>query len=371
MKIPLFKVYNAPDVGEEVAKTLQSGYVGQGPKVEEFEAALSSRFRWPYVLAVNSCTSALQLALHSCPFKGEVLTTPLTCFATTAAIINSGFRPRWVDVDSFGNMDLDDLERKFNGSVTAVMVVHYGGIPIDIKRLHEIITDKANVYGYIQSPRIVHDCAHAFGSRYNGHLLGGEFYGDEIYCYSFQAIKTLNTGDGGAMLIRDWDLYERLKKLRWFGLCRGSSRLEQNIEEVGFKYHMNDIAATIGICNLQGCDTLLKLQRENCDYYSMKLSDISRKPDPKYQTSGWVFPVRVPDRCVFDRLMGDKGIETGPAHSRNDKHECVSPWQESLPNTDIMERELTFLPSGWWLGPHDREKVVDAAREVLKDTWGL
>lgn len=367
MKIPLFKVFNAPEVGGEVSQTLYSGYVGQGPKVQAFESALAEYLNNSHVLALNSGTSALQLALHLIKGDAEaVLTTPLTCFATTAAILQNGLKPKWVDVDlDTCNMCLDDLEMKLDSKSRIIVLVHFAGNPINRFRLHQILLDHQIKYGV--RLQVIEDCAHAFGAEHHSESKVGSNFSlsdDHIYCFSFQAVKTLNTGDGGAIVLPNQFLYNRAKKLRWFGLERDKDIFSQDIREAGFKYQMNDIAATIGLCNLKHVDTLIETQRANLQYYYRNFSEICFDRFPR--SSGWVFPVRIRnmDPCQFEQQLAEAGIEARPAHYRNDVHYCVKQYRTHLPNMDTLEKEMTCIPSGWWVGEEEREIIKERIRCV-------
>lgn len=355
--IPLFKVFMAPEAGHQVKKMLYSGYIGQGKQVEKFEAELTTFLGTKTALTVNSCTSALQLAFHLITKSDrlDVLTSPLSCFATTSSILASGLRPRWVDVDTHTcNLDLNDLETKLDLDTLAVCVVHFAGRPLDLNRLSAILDIHADKYGY--RPPVIEDCAHAFGSTYDGRKIGGH---GNICCFSFQAIKPLTTGDGGLIVVPDYFI-DRARKLRWFGLDRNSPIEKQNIDESGFKYQMNDIAATIGLANLRHIPRILEKNQSNSEVYYDELVDISLPRPENGRTNGFLFPVLVERRHDFERALSSRGIVTSPAHFRNDVHDCVQEFRtDDLPDMDKIEREMTCLPCAWWVEP---DRVVGAIK---------
>src|SRR5258705_572864 len=234
--IPLFKVAMHPSAPEMVRRTLESGYIGQGLVVAEFEKALSYFFKSP-ILTTNSCTSALDLALHLCNVRpgDEVICTPLTCTATNGVVANRGATIVWADVLPNGCIDPKSVYAHTTSKTKAIMAVDWGGVRCDYQSLREI---PGNI-------PIIQDAAHSFHEL--DHIMGGD-----ITCWSFQAIKFLTTGDGGALACPS-DQLGRAKLLRWYGLDRESSenfRGDQDIKEIGYKYHMNDIAASIGLANL-------------------------------------------------------------------------------------------------------------------------
>ena len=371
--VPLFKVFMAETTAEEVGKVLKSGYVGQGPKVDEFERQLKYHFTNDFVLTTNSCTSALQLAVHmlkpeSGRFKetDEIVVTPMTCFASIAAILANDCRVRWADVDlNTCNIDLTDVERKMNENTVGVMVVHWGGNPVDLHRLKKIQARFKELYN--RDLPIIEDCAHVWNAAYDGTKIGNS---GNFCAFSFQAIKFLTTCDGGMLITPDDHSYRKAKLLRWFGLDRDkgqSFRCAQNIELAGFKYHLTDVAATVGIENLKHVDGLVDIHRSNAIYYNEELRDVSgiQLLDFNSDSSCWLFTMRVQDRNGFVKALSDKGIAANPVHARCDKHSCVWKYRASLPNMDELGNEMICIPVGWWVTEEDREYIV----KTIKEGW--
>ena len=369
--IPLFKVLMSPDVSEYVSKVLESGYVGQGQKVEEFESLLKKHLNYDYVVTTNSATSGLHLALHSlnADQNAEVLTTPLTCTATNWPILANKIKLRWVDIDlETGNMDLIDLERKISPNTKAILVVHWGGYPVDIDELNNIVDRCEHRYGH--RPTIIEDCAHAWGSTYkNKHI--GTFGNWSVF--SFQAIKHLTTVDGGALLTPDGDSYRRMRLLRWYGIDREGSRkdfrCEDDIKESGFKMHMNDLNASIGLSNFNIALDAIKRHQNNAEYYRSQLDNVpgikilTEHSDRK--STYWIFTMLVERRDDFMRKMSEAGISSSRVHERNDKHTCVYNFRTALPNLDKFSSDMICIPVGWWVTDEDREYIVD----TIKKGW--
>ena len=262
--IPLFKVFMSDTVAQPLIDVVTSGFITQGPKVEEFENALKNFIGNQYVLTLNSATAGLTLALRLLKnadndwpgFNDDedvVLTPALTCFATTASIMANNVKIQWLDVDlNTSNIDITDLKNKLSKKTKVIYVVHWGGNPVDLDSLKEVQEYSFQKFGF--RPMIVEDCAHAFGAEYNGKKIGNN---ENICVFSLQAIKHLTTGDGGIITLPNENLYNRCKLLRWYGIDRDKRnyngkdfRLENDIVEYGYKFHMNDINATIGLCNL-------------------------------------------------------------------------------------------------------------------------
>ena len=385
--IPLFKVFVDKNTHKEVKKTLDSGFIGQGPKVEEFESHLKDYFGTDFISTVNAATSAEHLALHQmkkpidevfegCASKNiwpgledgdEVLTTPLTCTATNWPILANNLKIKWVDVDEKTlNMDLEDLERKITKKTKVIFVVHWGGYPIDLDKLDEIVRKTEKKFGF--KPMIIEDCAHAMGSTYNNKPIGS--HGN--WCtFSFQAIKHITTGDGGILITPDRESYERSKLLRWYGIDRESNkkdfRCEEDIKEWGFKFHMNDIAATIGIENFKHLDSIVKKHRDNADFYDKELKDVDKVTllERKYnhKSSFWIYSMLVDHKDEFMNHMKECGIMVSQVHERNDIHSCVKEFETHLPTLDRITPQLISIPVGWWVTKKDRQYIVDCIKK--------
>jgi dTDP-4-amino-4,6-dideoxygalactose transaminase len=358
--IPLFKVFMSEDAPRRVADTLMSGYVGQGERCEEFEAAFGELVGAPEPpLLLNSCTSAIDLALHLCGVGpgDEVISTPVTCTATNSPIVTRGARIVWADVDPLtGLIDPEDVARKLTPSVKAIIAVNWAGHPCDWERLHQVNGDYWMETG--RGAPIIEDAAHGPFTAWGGHYR----------CWSFQAIKHLTTGDGGALLSHVGDM-ERARLLRWYGLDRRSGvdfRCAQDITEVGFKYQSNDIAASVGLANLPHAECLVAAHRANAAYYDRELAGLPgiTLPPPDPGCSYWLYSLLVEDRDEFIRFMGSRGVQTSRVHARNDRHAAfkraaVNP-NEWLHGVDAFDAQQVSIPVGWWLDDRDRAHIVAA-----------
>ncbi len=373
MMIPLFKVSMSPTVGPAVQEVLNSGFIGQGKKVDEFEEILKDWIGNQYTLTTNNATSAEHLALHLMKKQNkakdgdEILCTPLTCTATNWPVLANNLKIKWVDIDPRNlNMDLDDLARKITPKTKGIMLVHWGGYPVDLKRLDEILNNTENMYGF--RPFVIEDCAHSFGSTFLGKKMGNH---GNICTYSFQAIKTLTCGDGGALVLQDQDSYDNCKLMRWYGIDREDNskdfRCEKDIENWGFKFHMNDINATIGIENTKITDSVISRHKDNAKYYDKNLKNISgitlTERDSRMDSSFWIYSMLVEDRDGFMKKMKECEIMVSQVHERNDKHSCVREFRSQLPNLESVIPNLISIPVGFWVKNYDREYVVEKIRE--------
>jgi dTDP-4-amino-4,6-dideoxygalactose transaminase len=380
-KIVLFKVFVSEDVLKPVNDVLMSGYIGQGPKVDEFEAILKKHVGNPRLITVNSATSALHLAAHMAKkpdaesgWPGiqdgdEVLTTALTCTATNFPMLANGLRLKWVDVDTETcNMDLDDLESKLTETTKVVIFVHWGGYPVDLDKVSAIMDRAEQRLGF--RPVVIEDCAHAYGTRYKGELLGNH---DNMCSFSLQAIKHFTSVDGGFLTMPNERLHSRSRLLRWYGIDRDTPkedfRCEADIEEWGFKFHMNDVNATIGMHNYPHIDRLVQGFKDNSAFYDQALEGVAgvsnMRRDEWADSASWIHTIKVKRRDDFMRHMEDCGVMTSRVHERNDKHSCVSEFLAPLPKLDKLVSEMICIPNGWWVSEDDREYVL----ECIKRGW--
>lgn len=393
--IPLFKVYMSPRAASSVADVLNSGFIGEGPKVKEFETLLSSNFKTDSntITLVNSATSAEHLIYHylkkdrvlikeefpgiaysSIDWKGlsstdEVLTTSLTCTATNWPIILNGLNLKWVDVDPLSlNMCLDDLESKINENTRVVTVVHWGGNPIDLDKLQKVISAAESKYG--NSILVIEDCAHAFGSTYKGKFVG--FTGN-FSTFSLQAIKHITSVDGGFISSPYKSFTQDAKLLRWYGIDRNGPRAdfrcEADVLEAGFKFHMNDVSAAVGIENLADSNKILPINKDNANYYNSELKNINGITTIPQVEGGesayWLYTLHAENRDNFMKYMSENNVHVSRVHERNDKHTCVSKYRTDLPGVDSAVNTMVSIPVGYWVSNEDREYIVD----LIKKGW--
>lgn len=373
-QIPIFKVLMSPAADKAVAEVLKSGHIAQGPKVDEFEKQLKTAlglFNAQEVITVNSGTSALHLAmvLAGVGPGGFVACSPMTCSATVSPIIHLGALPLWIDVDPLtGCMDTKSLAKALSVfEVKAVVAIDWAGVPCDYIGIERELKKARSTASIIQ------DAAHAMFARdQEGVPIGRRALHkgtSHFVCHSTQAIKHLTTGDGG-VLIPPVAQAERARKLRWFGLDRRSSkdfRSEQEITEAGYKFHMNDIAAAIGISNLPAAQWAVERHRANAKEYWKAFCGLAPKVKvaPYYEgASYWIYTILVDDRASFQAHMTKFGIDTSQVHRRNDTQPAFhSPVLSELPGLNQFSAEQISIPVGWWLSAEDKERIISAVRQ--------
>ena len=356
--IPLFKVR----MNEEVSKTLEpvllSGFIGQGPKVEEFEDRLQVELGTETrPVTLNSCTNAIDLALELCGVGAgdEVIATPQTCFASQVGAIHRGAILRWADIDPItGLIDPDSVAKLVNENTKAIIAVNWAGRFCDFDAL-----------GNFGVP-VIEDAAHTW----DAFLIDADIPRGDYICYSLQAIKFLTSGDGGILICPTKEKEEEARILRWFGLDRTkneSFRCTQNITRAGFKYHMNDINATIGIANIDAAFDSVCQSRYNAFEIITKVDNPNLiMPWWDDTCSFWLFSMHVLNgrKAEFQKYLEDNGIASSPVHYRNDLYDCTARFAEGeLPGVTEFDKTQVCIPNGWWLTDDDLNHIIKVLNE--------
>jgi len=359
--IALFKPHIPKNALTEIADTLSSRWIGQGPKVEQFELEFSARFcNSNPGIAVGSGTDALHLAyiLAGIGPGDEVITPVFTCTATNIPLLYLGAKPIFADVEPGTlNINLKNIESLITEKTKALVCVHYGGLPCDMDGI-ALIAEK---YGL----KVIEDAAHAVGAIYKGKSIGTI---SDFTMFSFQAIKHITTGDGGYLSFKDSNLLEKAKRLRWFGIDRSKKQLgiwENDIQEIGFKYQMTDLGASIGIASLQEFDETLKFRQSLFQRYVNNLSKVKEiellaleTPDTTH--AAWLFTIRTNCRRELQAYLANKGIESNQVHYRNDRYSIFGERKTNLPVMDAIENDYLVLPLHTQMSILDVDRVTDS-----------
>lgn len=368
--IPLFKVYVPKNAADKLKSVLASGYIAEGEDVKEFERKLREYLRNENIITVNSCTGGLQIALRLANVQAgdEVLTTSMTCIATNSPIVTLGAKPVWVDVDpKHGMISPKALVAaiKAHPNAKAVVYVCWGG---DLGPLPEIdaICKKYKI-------RLIVDSAQAFGIHY-GYSSGRSILGDgthgDIICFSFQAIKHLTTGDGGAMAFRYKEDLEHAVKLKWFGLDRDGFRTssgeidwEADVPEIGFKMHMNNIAGCIGCAQMDDNITPRLFRYLLNDLKLIESLNGLLKRSWNGPTSAWVSTFLCDDPIGLLDFLKEKGIHTSQLHVNNDVYSGFHADPADLPGVKEFMKRHICLPCGWWISDDNIQYMVTCIKK--------
>lgn len=342
----------------KLEEVLYSGYIAQGEVVEAFERKFEEFIGSVNTLSVNSGTAALHIALILAGVKegDEVISSAMTAEPTNVAIKMVGAKVRWADIDyETGNISANAIENAINEKTKAILVVDYAGTSVDVKGIKEI-SEKYNI-------PVIEDAAHALGTTYNGRKTGNHF---PFTVFSFQAIKHLTTVDGGALQIQDKELYEKGKLIRWFGLDKKLTRLDNDIELQGYKYHMNNVNAAIGLVQLENIQSILDKYILVGKYLDERLDGIEGVETvvhyPNTESSYWLYTLKVDRREDFIKMMANNGFMASELHKRNDRHSYLNDFPTELPNLDRFYSRLVHIPCGWWVTLDDCDRMINAIK---------
>lgn len=336
-----------------VSKVLKSRWVGQAAKVDELEKQLEKRFGYNAV-TTNSGTSALELAYDLIGLKkgDEVITTPLTCTATNIPLVRRGCRLVFADVNpSTLCIDRKSVLARISKRTKAVVIVNLAGIKADLPKINiPIVADSCQSLG----------------------INNGDYV-----AYSFQAIKHITTGDGGALMCRRKKDADEAKLRRWFGIDR-TKKISNNwqpyknrailfdIKYPGYKFHMNDIAAAMGIEGLKEWDKILEHRKKIFEIYKDAISEVDNMEIIDGETNTyWLAGLLTDYRDQFCEYLNKRGIETNVMHVRNDVYKIFKPYRTKLPNMDWVDERYVYIPC------HNKMSIKDAKyiAKTIKD-WG-
>jgi len=364
-----------PVVGEQellaVKAALDRAYYGHAEKVEEFESRLREFLGAREVVCVCNGTAALHLACSALGLGpgDEVVLPSLTFVSSFQAVRATGATPVACDVvPETLTIDLADAERRLTPRTKAVMPVHYAGNPCDLDRILAL-AKRAGV-------RVVEDAAHAFGATYRGRKVGSA---GDVACFSFDSIKNITCGEGGAIVCGDPDLADRMRRRRSLGIVRsarpGASWKERGwyyeVTDDGFRYHMSNINAAIGLTQLTRVEEFVARRRAICRRYDQALQGVSgiRTLAIDYRCAApHIYVVRVSGgrRDALMRALQDREIETGVNYIPNHLHPLFRRPGLRLPETEAAYGEILTLPLHCALADGDVDLVVDTIRAFMK-----
>jgi perosamine synthetase len=362
--IYMFWPYVSGKVKDVVEEVLKTRWIGQGPKVEEAERKFKQVIGVPYPVTLNSCTSALHLALimSGVDRDSEVVTTPMTCSATNIPILYCGAKAVFADIQKNTlNIDPKSIKEKITHKTKAILIVHWAGYPCDMDEILAIAKQ--------HKIPIIEDAAHALGAQYKGRPIGAI---SDFTCFSFQAIKQITTADGGMLSVLNEKDYKRAKLLRWYGIDRefkGDIYWKYQIKEVGYKYHMNDLAAGMLVVQLDDLKKVATKRGKIADKYRKELEGVAgvkllEKEDDKV-SGNWLFTIKVKDRQNFTKKLLDNGIESHMVHVRCDIYPIFGGKRLELPGMNEVEPEYVSIPIHYKLTDEDVSKVV----KTIKSGW--
>jgi perosamine synthetase len=361
----MFQPFVAEGAIGRVTDVLRSRWIGQGPLVDEFEEALARRLKLAHAVAVNAASSALRIALSIVGVKpgDEVIATAMTCTLTNHPILEQFAVPVFADIQyETGNIDPSDIERRITSRTRAILCTHWGGTPCDLEEINEI--------GHRYELPVIEDASEAIGAAYREQFVGNI---SRFTAFSFQAIQILTTGEGGLLTMVSPEDAERARVQRWYGIDRKGRKANTigyydfDIEGMGFGYHLTNIAAAIGLGNLEHLNEALERRRKIASSYRRELADtpgvvLLKSADDRQPSNHWV-TIHVERRDDFCRRLRERGIETSIVHARNDLYTAFGGRREDLPNLDRFDRTYIALPCHLSIDDEDVAYLTETIRE--------
>jgi UDP-4-amino-4,6-dideoxy-N-acetyl-beta-L-altrosamine transaminase len=353
----------------EVANVLRSNWITTGPKIKEFEDALCAYIGCKYCVAVNSGTSALDIAVQSLdlPVGSEIITTPFTFVATSNAIIYNNHKPIFADIcsDTF-NIDPEDIRRKITKNTKAIIYVDYAGQPCDIRAIKEI-ADEFDLF-------LIEDACHAIGAEYEKKKVGN--FAD-LTIFSFHPVKHITTGEGGAVVTDNKQLYEKLSLLRTHGIDKNTmdrfgpdASWAYDMKYLGRNYRITDFQAALGISQLKKLDGFIGRRTELASMYNELLSAIDFVSLPILKNNvkhAWhIFTMLLNksiNRDEFFKYMKSAGIGVNvhyiPAYRHSYYVENFNFHREDFPVTEDTFKRIITLPLFPKMEKDKLEYIVD------------
>lgn len=353
---------------EELNDTLDGRWIGQGPKVDQFELEFKRRFDAGHAVAVNSCTAALHLAYLLAGIKpGDSVISPVfTCTATNHALLYLGANILFADVDVNMNVNPEHVRMLCHQhDVKAIVAAHIGGVPCQIEKL----------LGF-EVP-VIFDAAQSLGACYQGVSIDSFINCGFATCHSFQAIKHVTTGDGGMICLRDQTDADRARRLRWFDIDRkkrqekydwkpwNSRGITVDQEVNGYKYQMTDVEACFGLVGLRQSSKVFNHYFNLYDKYHSILIEMNGVWVPPHVEgmSPSLFMIQVERRNDFCRAMESRGVETNMVQLRNDVYTVFGGKRQDLPRMNSVEELYVYLPFNMKISLEDAEEICSLIGE--------
>lgn len=380
-----FLPFSRPSIGEDaiesVAESIRSGWVAMGPKVVQFEKAISDYVGSKYAISMNSATAGLHSSVMAMGIGpgDEVITTPMTFASTVNAIILSGARPVLVDIDRRSlNIDVNKIEQAVTSRTRAIIPVHFAGLPCDMDVIEEI-AQKHNLM-------IIEDAAHALGASYKGRKIGSDKGKGHVAVFSFHPTKNITTAEGGIVCTEDEEIAEYLSVFRQNGMSKGawnryssSGNTHYDVPVPGLKYQMSDIQAAIGLSQIKQLDGFNRRRREICAIYEAELAGcpgISFQQSAGYEHvhSRHIFPILVDsdalmiNRDTFMQQMKERNVGTAihynAIHLFGGYAKALGMKRGDLPEAEYVSDRILSIPLFPAVTDDDVAYCIEAIREI-------
>ena len=376
-----FLVFGSPKIEQEeideVVECLKSGWIGTGPRVNEFENAFCGYIGSKYAIALNSCTAALHLSMliSDVSIGDEVITTPMTFAATANAILHAGAKPIFVDVEKDSmNIDPSLIEKAISPKTKAILPVHFAGRPCNMDHIMEI-AQKNNLL-------VIEDAAHAVEAKYKGKKIGN--IGD-MTCFSFYVTKNLVTGEGGMITTNNEEWSKKIKIRALHGMTSDARMRYANesykhyqVITPGFKYNMMDIQASLGIHQLKRLDKNFDRRKEIWNIYNKAFENLpvttpSEEKDTVHGRHLYTLLLDLDNLKISrDEFLGEivrenigVGVHFISLHLQPYFKETFGLKKDDFPNSAFISERTVSIPFSAKLTEKDVQDVINAITKVL------
>lgn len=348
--IPLYKPY-MPDL-PELDPIIHSDALAYGNYTKQFEEELREYFETPYLIVTTSFYLAISVALTAMDIKhgDEVIASPMACLASTQPYLSNGCKIRWADVDpKTGTLDPESVKKQITGNTKAIIHNHFCGYPGYIDEINEI--------GARHGIPIIDDGIECFGSEYHGMKIGN--CETDVTIFSLTAVRFCNCIDGGIVIFKDKDLYEKSLLIRDCGIDRSVFRDELgeissncDISLVGYSATMSNVNGYIGLKQMEIIPELIEKHRAQAESWRTKLDFQStmipifrENCNPNY----WVYGLLVDDKIETIKSFRNTGYYASGVHIRNDIYSAFGKQDVELPGVEEFYKHFVALPCGWWM----------------------
>lgn len=349
--IPIFKPYMPENIQEGLNEILYSGKLSYGKYGKEFEQKLSEYIDHKNVLTVSTYNQAMLIVLSTLGLKpgDEVIASPVSCLASNQPFVIKGLNVVWGDVNpKTGSLCIDDVRSKITTNTKAIFHNHYCGYLGDIEAM--------NALGKEYGITVIDDCIEAFGSELHGNKTGN--LGTDITVFSFQTVRLPNTIDGGALVFNDYELFEKAKKIRDYGIDRTSFRDELNeinpkcdIKLEGYGALMSEINSFIGIHQMNDIHKLIEKQRINAQLWQKSIDEMkvisSLEITTNTKPNNWVYGILSENKVATIKKFREQSFYATSVHINNNIYSVFNN-KDQLKGVEEFMNHFIAIPCGWW-----------------------
>lgn len=348
--IPLFKPY-MPDL-PEMNEILYSGALAYGTYTKQFEERLKKYFDTPYLIVTSSFNNAISVALTvlNISYGDEVILSPMACLASTQPYLSSGLKVKWADIDpKRGTLLPESVKAKITSSTRVIVHNHYCGYPGYI--------DEINTIGAEYGIPIIDDGIECFGSEYKGKKIGN--CGTDVTIFSLTAVRIPNCIDGGVIIFKNKDSYEKSLLVRDCGIDRARFRDDAgeinpkcDINCIGYSATMSNLNGYIGLKQMEHVDMLLKAHREQAEKWKDFFSERTQYIPIDYEDSNpnfWVYGILTDKKRETIQNFRNQGFYASGVHVDNRIYSVFGKRNSILPGVDQFYKKFVALPCGWWM----------------------